>query len=46
MKYSDPQSYTVIGSQLWWLELKAGQEGTQRIVGAEAADATALSCTH
>ena len=46
MKNSDPQSYTVIGSQLWWLEFKAGQQGTQRIVGAEAADGTALSCAH
>jgi hypothetical protein len=44
MKNADPQSFTVIGSQVWWLENKAVQGGGLSIVGAEAVDARALSC--
>jgi hypothetical protein len=44
MKNSDPQSFTVIGSHVWWLEYKAVQDGTPSIVGADEADASALSC--
>lgn len=44
MKSSDSQSFTVVGSQLWWLEYKPAPNGTLSVVGAEAADATALSC--
>jgi hypothetical protein len=44
MKSSDAQSFTVIGSQLWWLEYKTTQDGAASVVGAEAAEASALSC--
>jgi hypothetical protein len=44
MKSSDPQSFTVIGSQLWGVVYKAAQDGALLVVGAEAADAAALSC--
>jgi hypothetical protein len=44
MKNADPQSSTVIGSESRWLEYKAVQDGTPPIVGADEADAFALSC--